>query len=278
MSMRWALGIEYDGSSFCGWQTQSAGCAVQDRLEQALGQIARERIATICAGRTDAGVHALAQVVHFDTNAERPESAWVRGTNALLPPALAVTWAKGVSGEFHARYAALNRCYRYVLLNHPVRPAADQGRVGWFHAPLALDKMRSAAQLLVGEHDFSAFRSAECQARTPVRELRRLTVERRGDYVIFEMCANAFLHHMVRNIIGCLVYVGKGKYPPQWVGEVLASRDRAQAAPTFDAAGLYLSRVGYAAEWGLPQARGDLPRLANLSEGSESGETADLHR
>jgi len=265
-NVRIALGIEYDGSSFCGWQTQPAGCAVQDKLEQALSQIAGERIGTICAGRTDAGVHALAQVVHFDTAAERPESAWVRGTNALLPPALAVTWARVVSEEFHARYSALDRCYRYVLLNHAVRPAVDQSRVGWFHLPLALDRMREAARLLVGEHDFSAFRSAECQARSPVRELRRLDIERRGDYVIFELCANAFLHHMVRNIIGCLVYVGKGKYPPQWLGEVRAGRDRARAAPTFDAAGLYLARVEYAAAWGLPAPRAALPRLANLMD------------
>ena len=264
--MRIALGIEYDGSGFCGWQTQPAGCAAQDKLEQALAQIAGERIATICAGRTDAGVHALAQVVHFDTAAERPESAWVRGSNALLPPALAVTWARAVSEEFHARYSALDRCYRYVLLNHAVRPAADQGRVGWFHPPLALEPMRAAARLLVGKHDFSAFRSAECQARSPVRDLRRLDIERRGNYVIFELCANAFLHHMVRNIIGCLVYVGKGKYPPQWLGEVLAGRDRARAAPTFDAAGLYLARVEYAAAWGLPAPRAALPRLAHPVE------------
>lgn len=263
--MRIALGIEYHGGGFCGWQTQPAACSVQDKLEHALGQIAGERIATVCAGRTDAGVHALAQVVHFDATADRPESAWVRGSNALLPPTLAVTWATMVEPRFHARYSALGRSYRYVLLNHAVRPAADQGRVGWHHRPLALDKMRSAAQLLIGEHDFSAFRSAECQARSPVRQLRSLEIERRGDYVIFDLYANAFLHHMVRNIIGSLVYVGNGRHPPQWLGEVLAGRDRTHAAPTFDAAGLYLARVEYGAEWGLPQvARAELPRLAHL--------------
>ena len=262
--MRIALGIEYDGSNFCGWQTQPAGCAAQDRLEQALAQIAGEQVATICAGRTDAGVHALAQVVHFDTTAVRPESAWVRGTNALLPPALAVTWARVVDERFHARYSALGRRYRYVLLNHAVRPAVDRGKVGWFHLPLDLDAMRGAAQRLIGEHDFSAFRSAECQARSPVRQLRRLDIERRGDYVVFDLCANAFLHHMVRNIICCLVYVGKGKHPPQWLAEVLASRDRARAAPTFDAAGLYLARVDYGAEWGLPAPRAELPHLASV--------------
>lgn len=263
--MRVALGIEYHGGGFCGWQTQPAACSVQDKLEHALGQIAGERIATVCAGRTDAGVHALAQVVHFDTAADRPEPAWVRGSNALLPSTLAVTWATMVEPRFHARYSALGRSYRYVLLNHAVRPAADQGRVGWHHRPLALDKMRSAAQLLIGEHDFSAFRSAECQARSPVRQLRSLEIERRGDYVIFDLCANAFLHHMVRNIIGSLVYVGNGKYSPQWLGEVLAGRDRTHAAPTFDAAGLYLAWVEYGAEWGLPQvSRAKLPRLAHL--------------
>lgn len=263
--MRIALGIEYDGAAFCGWQTQPAGCAAQDKLESALSQIAGERIATVCAGRTDAGVHALAQVVHFDTAAERPLTAWVRGANALLPSALAVTWAKIMSGEFHARYAARSRCYRYVLLNRPVRPAADQARVGWFHLPLALDKMQSAARLLIGEHDFSAFRSSECQAHSPVRQLQRLDIDRRGDFVIFEFCANAFLHHMVRNIVGSLVYVGQGKHPPEWVTQVLAGRDRKLAAPTFDAAGLYLARVVYDAMWGLPEApRSALPRLANF--------------
>ena len=169
--------------------------------------------------------------------------------------------------RFHARYSALGRSYRYVLLNHAVRPAADQGRVGWHHRPLALDKMRDAAQLLVGEHDFSAFRSSECQARSPVRHLRSIEIDRRDDYVIFDLCANAFLHHMVRNIIGSLVYVGNGKHSPQWLGEVLAGRDRTYAAPTFDAAGLYLAQVEYGAEWGLPQiSRAALPRLAHFMD------------
>jgi tRNA pseudouridine38-40 synthase len=266
--MRIALGIEYDGSAFCGWQTQPAGCAVQDRLESALSQIAGGRIATACAGRTDAGVHALAQVVHFDTVAERPLNAWVRGTNALLPPALAVTWARRVGEGFHARYSARERRYRYVLLNRSVRPAADRGRVGWFHAPLSLQDMREAAALLVGEHDFSAFRSSECQANTPVRHLRRLEVGRRGDYVIFEFAANAFLHHMVRNIVGCLVYVGKGRHPPGWIAEVLAGRSRARAAPTFDASGLYLAGVSYDASWALPAPAHDaLPHPARLMDG-----------
>jgi tRNA pseudouridine38-40 synthase len=252
--VRIALGVEYDGSAFCGWQTQPSGCGVQNRLEAALAEIACEGLETVCAGRTDAGVHALEQVVHFDSTASRPDSAWVRGVNTLLPAALAVLWAREVSPEFHARYSARSRCYRYVLLNHPVRPAADHGRVGWFHGMLDLERMREAARLLIGEHDFSAFRASECQARSPVRRLHRLEIERRGDYVVFDFCANAFLHHMVRNLMGMLIHVGKGKHPPGWAGEVLASRDRSQAAPTFDAAGLYLARVEYDAAWALPIA------------------------
>jgi tRNA pseudouridine38-40 synthase len=252
--MRIALGMEYHGSAFCGWQTQPSGCAVQDALERALAEIAGEKTATVCAGRTDAGVHALAQVVHFDTGAERPESAWVRGTNALLPADAAVIWARRVADDFHARYSARERCYRYVLLNHPLRPAVNFGRVGWFHLPLDIDQMRAAAQYLVGEHDFNAFRSAECQAKSPVRELRRLDIRCSGDYVVFELAANAFLHHMVRNVVGSLVYVGKGKHDPAWVASVLASRDRRLAAPTLEAAGLYLAHVSYDEKWRLPQA------------------------
>jgi tRNA pseudouridine38-40 synthase len=251
--MRIALGVEYDGSHFCGWQTQAQGCAVQDALERALAEVAGEPVGTICAGRTDAGVHALSQVVHFDTAAERPDTAWVRGVNALLPAPCAVNWSRPVAQDFHARYSAVSRTYRYLLLNHPVRPAAEHARVGWFHLPLDLERMRRAARLLAGEHDFSAFRSSECQARSPVRTLTRLDIKRNADYLVFEFCGNAFLHHMVRNIVGCLVYVGKGKYPPEWMGEVLAGRDRGRAAPTFEAAGLYLARVEYDARWGLPE-------------------------
>lgn len=253
--MRIALGIEYDGGAFCGWQTQPSACGVQDHLEAALGHIAGERVQTVCAGRTDAGVHALEQVAHFDAAARRPASAWVRGVNASLPVGLAVIWAQEVDGEFHARYSALERCYRYVLLNRAVRPAAGHGRVGWFHLPLDVARMREAAAALLGEHDFSAFRSSECQARSPVRNLRRIAIERCGEHVVFEFRANAFLHHMVRNLMGTLVYVGKGKHEPEWAAGVLASRDRAQAAPTFDPAGLYLARVEYDAAWGLPPSR-----------------------
>ncbi len=261
--MRIALGIEYEGSRFCGWQTQAAGCAVQDRLEAALAQIAGTPVATICAGRTDAGVHALAQVVHFDCPVERPESAWVRGVNALLPPALAVTWAQPVRDDFSARFSATARHYRYVLLNHPVRAAADHGRVGWFHAPLDVERMRAAASCLLGEHDYSAFRASECQAKSPVRTLMQLDISTRGPYVTFDFCANGFLHHMVRNIVGSLVYVGKGLHDAAWMAEILLGRARKFAAPTFEAAGLYLTGVDYDAVWGLPPCeRVQWPRLA----------------
>jgi tRNA pseudouridine38-40 synthase len=263
---RVALGVEYDGAAFCGWQTQPNACAVQDALEAALAEIAGERVATVCAGRTDAGVHASGQVAHFDTTAERPLSAWVRGTNALLPPQVAVTWAHVARGDFHARYSARERRYRYVLLNRAVRPAALHARVGWFHLPLDVDRMRSAARLLVGEHDFSAFRSSECQARSPVRALRRLDIDRRADMIVFEFAANAYLHHMVRNIVGALVHVGKGRHPPEWLNELLTSRDRRRAAPTFEAAGLYFTRVVYDATWGLPDMSDALPQLAHLTD------------
>jgi tRNA pseudouridine38-40 synthase len=249
---RIALGIEYDGSRFLGWQTQPGGGTVQDALEPALGRIAGEPVAVTAAGRTDRGVHARLQVVHFDTDAARPASAWVRGANALLPESMAILWAVEVDASFHARYSARSRTYRYELLNRAVRPGLAAGKVGWFHLPLDIALMREAAALLVGEHDFSAFRSAECQAKTPVRTLHALDIEARGDHIDFVLCANAFLHHMVRNIVGTLVYVGKGKHPPAWVREVVLSKERSRAAPTFGPQGLYLERIEYDARWGLP--------------------------
>lgn len=250
--MKIAIGIEYDGSHFHGWQSQPSGNTVQDHLERALASVAGEQVRLAAAGRTDAGVHAMAQVAHFETAAARPESAWVRGANALLPQAVAVQWAVPVPDDFHARYSAASRSYRYVLYNHPVRPALHHGRVGWFHLPLDLAAMRAAMAHLAGEHDFSAFRSSECQARSPVRALRAWAIDQRGAHFSFEFTANGFLHHMVRNIIGCLVYVGNGKHPPGWLAEVLASGDRRQAAPTFSPDGLYLAAVEYAPGWNLP--------------------------
>jgi tRNA pseudouridine38-40 synthase len=251
--MRLALGIEYDGSRFLGWQTQPEGGAAQDALESALAGIADASVDVVCAGRTDRGVHAREQVVHFDTDAERPDSAWVRGVNALLPESLAVLWARRVPADFHARYSARARIYRYVLLNRAVRPALAARHVGWVHGDLDVEQMTRAASYLLGEHDFSAFRSAECQAKTPVRTLLSLDIERRGERIDFVLRANAFLHHMVRNIVGTLVYVGKRKHAPSWAAEVLASRNRALAAPTFAADGLYLEKVDYEAHWDLPQ-------------------------
>ena len=251
--MRIALGIEYDGSRFLGWQTQPGGGTVQDSLEAALAVIAAERVAVTCAGRTDRGVHALEQVVHFDSAAARPHSAWVRGVNALLPDSVGVLWSKGVPADFHARYSARARVYRYVLLNRAVRPALAARHVGWCHAPLDVPAMRAAAEQVLGEHDFSAFRSAECQASTPVRTLQALDIEQRGERIDFVLRANAFLHHMVRNLVGTLIDVGRRKHAPEWVRELLESRNRARAAPTFAAEGLYLEAVEYEASWELPQ-------------------------
>jgi tRNA pseudouridine38-40 synthase len=192
------------------------------------------------------------QVAHFDTDVKRPDSAWVRGVNALLPDAVAVLWSREVPDDFHARYGALSRTYRYELLNRPVRAALSAHYAGWFHLPLDVEKMREAAALLLGEHDFSAFRSSECQAKTPVRNIHAFTIDQEGEKIVFVVRANAFLHHMVRNLVGTLVYVGKGKHPPQWVKEVLRSGDRAKAAPTFGPEGLYLERIEYEPKWGLP--------------------------
>lgn len=250
--MRLALGIEYDGSRFLGWQTQPAGGAVQDALEPALAGIAGLPVSVTCAGRTDRGVHARGQVVHFDTGVERPDSAWVRGVNALLPESVAVLWSRRMPDDFHARYSARARTYRYVLLNRSVRPALAARHAGWFHAPLDEAAMRSAARFFVGEHDFSAYRSSECQAKSPVRTVHSLEIARDGERVDFIVRANAFLHHMVRNMVGALVYVGKGKHPPHWVREVLDSRNRALGAPTFSPEGLYLERVEYESHWNLP--------------------------
>lgn len=256
--MRVALGVEYDGSPFCGWQSQAEGKTVQDTLQYALRQIAGgqssgEPVSVIAAGRTDTGVHALEQVVHFDTQVERPLTAWVRGVNALLPGSIAVLWAHAVPDEFHARFSAHGRSYRYLLLNRATRSAIHAGKAGWFHTPLDVTAMQAAAQHLLGEHDFSAFRAAECQAKSPVKYLRQLDIRKHGEMLVFDVSADAFLHHMVRNIVGCLVYVGKGKYPPDWLAEVLASRQRSLAAPTFAPDGLYLRRIKYEAKWGLPQ-------------------------
>jgi tRNA pseudouridine38-40 synthase len=252
--MRIVIALEYLGLGFCGWQSQPSGCGVQDAVEAAVAAIAGERVVVTAAGRTDTGVHAAFQVAHFDTAARRPLTAWVRGVNSHLPRGVAVLWAREVDETFHARFAAVERGYRYVLLNHPVRPGLEQGRVGWHHRPLDAAAMNAAAAQLIGRHDFSAFRAAECQARSPVKDMRLARIERRGDHLVCDFRADGFLHHMVRNIMGSLVHVGVGNASPQWVGELLAGRDRTRAAPTFDAAGLYLTHIRYPSAFALAES------------------------
>jgi tRNA pseudouridine38-40 synthase len=250
--MRIALGVEYAGNAFEGWQSQAHGRTVQDHLEAAIAQIADHPVRLHCAGRTDAGVHATAQVVHFDTESLRPLSAWLRGVNGRLSGPVVVRWAIEANPHFHARFCAVSRRYRYILHNSAVQPALLAGRVGWFHPPLDDVKMVEAARCLEGWHDFSAFRAAGCQAKSPLKRMHEARVRRDGEYLIFDFHANAFLHHMVRNLVGALVYVGKGLYPPEWLAEVLAARNRSLAALTFPADGLYLCGVEYAAHWSLP--------------------------
>ncbi|MGC4397862.1 tRNA pseudouridine(38-40) synthase TruA [Hydrogenophaga crocea] len=251
---RIALGVSFNGRPFDGWQSQPSGNTVQDHLEQALARFCdRPGVNTLCAGRTDAGVHGLMQVVHFDTPLRRSEYAWVRGTNSFLPPEIAVQWAREVPAAFHARASAVARRYAYVLLESPVRPSVDNGQVGWVFRPLSQPAMQAAADALLGEHDFTSFRASQCQAHTPVKTLRRIEISRRGAYWRFEFEANAFLHHMIRNIMGCLIAIGSGNRPPEWMAEVLAARSRDAAAPTFSPDGLYFLGPVYDAAWGLPE-------------------------
>jgi tRNA pseudouridine38-40 synthase len=250
--MRIAIGIEYFGAAYYGWQTQPGGGTVQDALQKAVSIVAGVPTELVAAGRTDAGVHATGQVAHFDCMVARPISAWVRGVNTHLPDDISVGWAQPVADAFHARFCATGRRYRYYLLNRPVRPGVLAGQVGWHFRPLDLQKMRQAAAGLLGQHDFSAFRASLCQAKTPVKTLRRADISQRGEYFVFDFEASAFLHHMVRNLVGSLVYVGMGRKPVEWLAEVLAARRRDLAAPTFSAAGLYLVGVGYDPHWDLP--------------------------
>jgi tRNA pseudouridine38-40 synthase len=313
---RIVLGIQYHGGSWHGWQTQPDGHTVQDQLQAALKKFTRHDIVVTCAGRTDSGVHAIEQVIHFDSPVVRSLSSWVRGLNASLPSSISVRWAHALPGPvpldstlageantalagtspvgrllnqdhdldldldkdkdhdhdhgqnqegqgaittmqenglFHARFSATARQYRYLLYNHPVRSPLLDGRAGWAFRHLDESAMAAGAAHLVGTHDFSAFRAIECQAKSPVRSMSRLTVERHGDMIVFDLAANAFLHHMVRNIVGSLVYVGQGRQSPEWMAELLLSRQRSLAAPTFMPDGLYLARVDYDEKWGLPQ-------------------------
>jgi len=251
--VRVALGIAYRGSAYHGWQSQPDGRTVQDQVERALSSFADRKVATVSAGRTDAGVHALNQVVHFDTAAERAEEAWVRGANRYLPSDIAIQWCRLVPDAFHSRANALGRRYAYVLLESRVRPALEAGHVGWTFRRLDGEAMRAAARLLIGTHDFSAFRSSECQAPSPVKTLRSVGVERRGDYWRFDFDADAFLHHMIRNLMGALVAVGSGGRDAGWLGEVLAGRDRSLAAATFSPDGLYFLGPYYDAGHAIPE-------------------------
>ena len=251
--MKIALGVSYDGSLFCGWQSQPSACGVQDALESALQSVAQHEVRVHAAGRTDTGVHGLGQVVHFETDAKRPLSAWVRGVNAHLPATVRVEWAHAVDDDFHARFSAFSRSYQYLLYNAPVASALMANKAGWFHLPLDYAAMAEAASYLVGEHDFTAFRAAECQAKTAIRNLSQAEVVQSGRFFVFNFSANAFLQHQVRNMVGALIYIGKGKYPPVYMQQLLQNKDRTLSPPTFSPNGLYLTDVGYDAKWGLPK-------------------------
>ncbi len=254
--MRLALGVSYNGQGYEGWQSQSSGRTVQDKLEGALSAFTTTPIRVVCAGRTDAGVHGVMQVVHFDTPLSRDLASWVHGTNAFLPADIAVQWAREVPDDFHARFSAIARRYAYVLLESPVRPSVEAGRVGWAYRTLDAEPMRRAAGYLLGEHDFTSFRASSCQAKSPVKTLQRIEITSRGTgptrYWRFEFEANAFLHHMIRNLMGALLPIGQGLKTPEWMAEVLAARSRAAAAPTFSPDGLYFLGPVYEEKWGLP--------------------------
>lgn len=250
--MRLALGIEYDGTDFFGWQRLSHGRSVQGEVEAALSFVADHPVEVTCAGRTDAGVHARCQVVHFDTEAVRSERAWALGTNSRLARDVAVIWARPVAEDFHARFGARARRYRYTILNRPVRAALAARFVTWERVPLDVGAMQRAAQALIGEHDFSAFRTVQCQANSPMRQVREISIARHGDEVAIEIEANAFLHHMVRNIVGSLLPIGRGERPVDWLGDLLRGRDRSVAGPTAPASGLAFLAPRYPEQWNLP--------------------------
>lgn len=250
--MKIAIGIEYHGAYFQGWQSQPNGRGVQDALEHAIAMVAGEKVRLHAAGRTDSGVHALMQVAHFETTVQRPQTAWVRGTNAHLPPWVRVRWACEVADDFHARFSARARSYQYVLYNHAVAPASQHGRVGWYHRLLNITPMQQAAQLLLGEHDFSAFRASECQASSPIRTMQRAEVNQQGQYIVFSFQANAFLQHQIRNVVGALVYVGQGKLDVSAFSALLKNKDRTLSPPTFMPDGLYFTGVTYDPVWQLP--------------------------
>lgn len=258
--MRVALGVEYDGSHYCGWQRQKHDSAsVQQNLELALSKVADQSVQVICAGRTDSGVHGVGQVVHFDTDAKRTDRGWIFGCNANLPDSISVRWAKPMPDAFHARFSAISRAYRYVIYDSPVRPALGSTHLTWNYRPLNVDLMREAAQLLVGEHDFSSFQAQGCQAKSPIRTIHHLHLFKRGHLVVIDVQANAFLQHMVRNIAGVLMTIGCGKQPLSWASEVLNHQNRALGGVTAPPYGLYFMRVGYPAEFQVPEPESDIP-------------------
>lgn len=250
--MRYAAGVEYVGTAYAGWQFQKGAESVQQRIESALTRIAAHPVQIMAAGRTDAGVHACGQVIHFDSDAPRQDVAWLFGANSLLPPDIALRWIQPIAERFHARFSAVSRVYRYYIVDTSARSALLHHRAAWSRFRLDAASMHLAGQHLLGENDFSAFRAVECQSSTPMREITRLIVERRGDQVLLEVEANAFLHHMVRNIAGSLMEVGRGRYPPGWIAEVLQARRREAAGPTAPACGLYFWKVRYPSEFNLP--------------------------
>jgi tRNA pseudouridine38-40 synthase len=254
-----AVGLEYDGTAYAGWQRQQSARSVQQVAEAAFSRIAAEPVSLICAGRTDAGVHARWQVAHFDTNANRRLRAWLLGSNSELPPDVSVPWVRRVPMHFHARYSAEARTYQYLILNRTTRSALAVNRAACIFRPLDHERMSEAAMALVGSHDFSAFRSAECQANSPIRRMEKLTVVREGDWVVIQATANAYLHHMMRTIAGMLIAIGRGDAPPSWAAEVLQSRDRKRNAATAPAEGLYFWAVRYPAAFGLPAPPEDDP-------------------
>ena len=253
--MRIAAGIEYDGRPFCGWQFQNHSPSVQQEVEQAFSKVANHDVRVVCAGRTDTGVHAIDQVIHFDTDADRSNYSWLRGSNTNLPASVSVQWVKPVDDEFHARFSAQQRSYRYVICNRAGRSAVFSGLVTWNHLPLQIDRMQEAANYLLGEHDFSSFRAAGCQAKSPVRTIAKLELIQQGEFIVIDIEANAFLHHMVRNIAGVLMTIGCGEAEPEWAKQILEHRDRKLAGATASPCGLYLTRVAYPEHFEIPQAK-----------------------
>lgn len=255
--MRFALGVEYDGSAFHGWQRQPGLRTVQGSIEAVLSKIANHDVNVSCAGRTDTGVHALNQVIHFDTRSERSQKTWIFGVNSQLPKDVCIRWVSLVNEDFHARFSAISRTYRYIICNNSIRPAVARGNVSWHYRRLNADLMQKASQCLIGEHDFSSFQASECQSKSPFRNITDISIKRQGDYILIDISANAFLHHMVRNIVGVLMQVGNEKKEVSWVAELLEAKDRTKAAETAPPYGLYLKHITYPEEFKLPTSKLD---------------------